>query len=163
MPTKKTESPFVVADALIGAYATNNRINVYLVRNLPDEAWRAKPAGAKGRDIALMVAHMHNVRLMWLKAVGATELPRKPDPHTVSRSQAVQALEESCKALEDTLRLSLNGAGRIKGFKPDAVGFFAYPMAHDAHHRGQITMLARQVGHPVSQSVMFGMWEWGTR
>jgi hypothetical protein len=24
-------------------------------------------------------------------------------------------------------------------------------------------MLARQTGHPVSQSVMFGMWEWGTR
>jgi len=28
--------------ALIDAYATNNRINVYLVENLPDEAWRAK-------------------------------------------------------------------------------------------------------------------------
>ena len=61
------------------------------------------------------------------------------------------------------MRPALNGDGRIKGFKPDAASFFAYLVAHDAHHRGQIAMLARQLGHPVSQSVMFGMWEWGTR
>jgi hypothetical protein len=24
-------------------------------------------------------------------------------------------------------------------------------------------MLARQVGHPLPQKAMFGMWEWGTR
>jgi hypothetical protein len=44
--------------------------------------------------------------------------------------------------------------GHLKGFKADA--------AHDAHHRGQITMLARQLGYPVPQSVMVGLWEWGT-
>src|SRR5579863_4789756 len=42
-------------------------------------------------------------------------------------------------------------------------GFLAYLVAHDAHHRGQITRPARQVAHPIPQSVMFGMWEWGTR
>jgi uncharacterized damage-inducible protein DinB len=163
MPTKKTEGPFLIADALIGAYAANNRINVYLVRNLPEPAWRAKPAWAKGRDIASMVAHIHNVRLMWLKAAGVTAIPKKLDPDAVSKPQAIQALEESWKAVEDTLRTSLNGDGRIKGFKPDVASFLAYLVAHDAHHRGQITMLARQVGHPISQSVMFGLWEWGTR
>jgi uncharacterized damage-inducible protein DinB len=163
MATKKTASPFVVEDALIGAYATNNRINVYLVQNLPDEAWRAEPPRAKGRDIASMVAHIHNVRLMWLKAAGVTELPQKLDSETVTKQQAVRALEASWRALEDTLGPALNGDGRIKGFKPDVASFFAYLVAHDAHHRGQITMLARQVGHPVSQSVMFGLWEWGTR
>jgi uncharacterized damage-inducible protein DinB len=110
-----------------------------------------------------MAAHMHNVRLMWLKATGVTELPPKLDPETVTRPQAVQALETSWKALEGTLAAALNGDGRVKGFKPDVVSFFAYLIAHDAHHRGQITMLARQAGHPVSQSVMFGLWEWGTR
>jgi hypothetical protein len=24
-------------------------------------------------------------------------------------------------------------------------------------------MLARQLGHPLSQSTMYGLWEWGTR
>ena len=163
MATKKAASPFVIADALLHAYGTNNRINLYLVQNLPDEAWRAKALGGKGRDIASIVVHIHNVRLMWLKAAGATEIPAKLDPDTTTKAQALEALDASWKALEEALRLAVNGDGRIKGFKPDVVSFFAYLVAHDAHHRGQITMLARQAGHPVSQSVMYGMWEWGTR
>jgi uncharacterized damage-inducible protein DinB len=163
VPVKKPATPFATTDALIGAYATNNRINLYLIQNVPEPAWRSKPAGGKGRDIASMVAHIHNVRLMWLKAAGATELPAKLDSGTVTKQQATKALEESWKALENTLRLSIGADGKIKGFKPDAVSFFGYLVAHDAHHRGQITMLARQLGHPVSQSAMFGMWEWGTR
>jgi uncharacterized damage-inducible protein DinB len=161
MATKKTTGPFVIADALIAAYSTNNSINLYLVRNLPDEAWRAKPPEGKGRDVASIVAHMHNVRLMWLKAIGATDLPSKLERTNVTREQAVRALESSSRAIEGTLRKSLNGDGRIKGFKPDVAGFFAYLVSHDAHHRGQIAMLARQVGHPLPQSAMFGMWEWG--
>ncbi len=163
MPAKKPPVPFVVADGLTGAYATNNRINIYLIQGVPDEAWRAKLPGGKGRDIASITAHMHNVRLMWLKSSGAKDLPEKLEPATVTKAEAILALEASCKALEATLRDSLSGGGNIKGFKPDVASFFGYLVAHDAHHRGQITMLARQLGHPVSQSVMFGMWEWGTR
>lgn len=137
MAAKKAGEPLVIADALIGAYATNNRINVYLVQNLPDEAWRAKLPGAKGRDVASMVAHIHNVRLMWLKAEGVTDLPQKLEPETVTRQQAVQALEASWNAIEEALQRALSGDGRIKGFKPDVVSFFAYLVAHDAHHRGQ--------------------------
>jgi uncharacterized damage-inducible protein DinB len=33
---------------------------------------------------------------------------------------------------------------------------------HDVHHRGQISMLARQVGHPIPPKLNFGLWEWGT-
>jgi uncharacterized damage-inducible protein DinB len=163
MAMKTAANPLLMVDALSGAYATNNRINVYLIENLPDEAWRAKPPGAKGRHIASMVAHIHNVRLMWLKAAGATQLPPKMEPETVTKQEAILALETSWQALDELMRQALNGDGRIKGFKPDAVSFFAYLVAHDAHHRGQIAMLARQIGHPVPQSTMFGMWEWGTR
>jgi uncharacterized damage-inducible protein DinB len=51
----------------------------------------------------------------------------------------------------------------VKGFKPDVGGVVGYLIAHDAHHRGQISMLARQLGRPLSKSAGFGMWEWGTR
>jgi uncharacterized damage-inducible protein DinB len=163
MATKKPAPPFLPAGALATAFATNNRINVYLIQNLPDAVWRAPTPGGKGRDIASIAAHIHNVRLMWLKAAGAAKLPAKLEPATVTNAQVIDALDQSWRALDDLLRHSLSGDGRIKGFKPDAASFFAYLVAHDAHHRGQITMLARQSGHPVSQSVMFGLWEWGTR
>lgn len=156
--------PFDLPASLWIAFATNNRINEYLIRNVPDEAWRAQPPNGKGRDIASIVAHMHNVRLMWLKAIDrGAEIQEKLEGEKVTKDAAIKALAASWKALDAVLRKALISDGRIKGFKPDAGSFLAYLLAHDAHHRGQILMLAGQSGHAVSQSVNFGMWEWGTR
>jgi uncharacterized damage-inducible protein DinB len=165
MPAKKAEpSPFNVNDSLIVAYATNDRINRYLIDSLPPAAWTATPPGGKGRTIAAMVAHINNVRLMWLKSAGwPLGSVRKLDGDTCSKKEASEALVLSSEAVRDLLKASLADGGRIKGFKPDVGSFLGYLLAHDAHHRGQITMLARQLGHPLSQSAMYGLWEWGTR
>jgi uncharacterized damage-inducible protein DinB len=149
--------------ALLNAFNTNNRINQYLIENLPPDAWKAKPADGKGRTIAAIVAHMHNVRVMWLKATKYEEIPPQLDRATVTLAQALRALEISRHALSVVLGRAMAGDGRIRSFRPDVAGFFGYLIAHDAHHRGQITMLARQVGHPLPQKAMFGMWEWGSR
>jgi uncharacterized damage-inducible protein DinB len=158
----KSAAPFVLADALIAAFDTNDRINDYLIENLPAEAWRAEPPQNKGREIAAIVAHMHNVRVMWLKVAGG-EVPEQLDRHRVTPAQARKALEASREALREVLQGALATDGRVKGFRPDVAGFFGYLISHDAHHRGQITMLARQMGHAISQKAMFGMWEWGVR
>jgi uncharacterized damage-inducible protein DinB len=36
-------------------------------------------------------------------------------------------------------------------------------MTHDAHHRGQICLMAKQVGHPLAAPIGYGMWEWSKR
>ena len=163
MPAKKTSEPFDVITSLLASYATNNRINEYMIRNLPPEAWNAKPPGGKGRNIASIAGHMHNVRLMWLKAIGSpADMPAKLEGEFTA-DEAIQALEASRLAITQVLESALRSDGRVKGFKPDVSSFLAYLLAHDAHHRGQISMLARQLGHPLPQSAMFGMWEWGTR
>jgi uncharacterized damage-inducible protein DinB len=148
---------------LLNAFDTNNRICQYLIENLPVEAWNAKPPENKGRTIAAIVAHMHNVRVMWLKAAKAEEIPGQLDRGTVTPKQASTALEQSRKALHALTARALETDGRIRNFRPDVAGFFGYLIAHDAHHRGQIAMLARQLGHPLPQKAMFGMWEWGSR
>jgi hypothetical protein len=104
---------------------------------------------------------LHNVRVMWLKATKAEEIPEQLDRATVTPAQARLALENSRLALSAVLNRALTSDGRIRGFRPDAAGFLGYLIAHDAHHRGQIAMLARQIGHPLPQKAMFGMWEWG--
>jgi uncharacterized damage-inducible protein DinB len=43
------------------------------------------------------------------------------------------------------------------------VTFFASVVTHEAHHRGQITMLARQLGHPIPVESALGMWETSKR
>jgi uncharacterized damage-inducible protein DinB len=161
---KTQNTPFVLPEALLNAYATNDKITRYLAENLSDEAWRAEPPGGKGRTAAAIFSHIHNVRVMWLKAAAkGSKIPDQLDRHTVTRQQALKALAQSHDAIAALLRQALATDGRIKGFKPDAAGFIGYLISHEAHHRGQATMLARQVGHPVSQKVMFGMWEWGSR
>jgi uncharacterized damage-inducible protein DinB len=155
---------FSLPQSLLHAFDTNDRINQYLLENLPGKAWRAEPPESKGRTIAAIMAHMHNVRVMWLKAAArGSKIPEQLDRSTVTPAQAAKGLEQSRAALSAVLKASLDGDGRVKGFRPDVAGFFGYLIAHDAHHRGQICMLARQVGHPLSQKAMFGMWEWGTR
>ena len=152
-----------IPQSLLNAFDTNNRINQYLIENLPSEAWNAKPPDGKGRTIAAIVAHMHNVRVMWLKATKAEEIPAQLNRATVTPPQAARALEASRAALRQVMSRALESNGRVKGFRPDVAGFLGYLIAHDAHHRGQITMLARQLGQPLPTKAMFGMWEWGSR
>jgi uncharacterized damage-inducible protein DinB len=159
------ETPYLrqIPVTLLNAFNTNNRINLYLIDNLPTAAWKTKPFDGKGRTIAAIVAHMHNVRVMWLKAAKAEEIPPQLDRATVTPGQAMRALESSRHALCIILNQALSTDGRVKGFRPDVAGFLGYLISHDAHHRGQITMLTRQIGHPLPQKAMFGMWEWNSR
>jgi len=152
-----------LSQALLNALDTNHRISLYLIGNLPAEAWNAKPPGGKGRTIAAIVAHIHNVRVMWLKAAKAEDIPEQLDRATVTPEQAARAFESSRAALRKLCARALETDGRIKSFRPDVAGFIGYLIAHDAHHRGQIAMLARQAGHPLPQKAMLGMWEWGLR
>jgi uncharacterized damage-inducible protein DinB len=149
--------------ALLNAFETNDRINAYLIEKLAAEAWSENPADGKGRTIAAIVAHMHNVRVMWLKTAKANDIPAQLDRRTLTPAQAVKGMRSSGEALEALIETSLNSDGRIRNFRPDVVGFIDYLIAHDAHHRGQVTLLARQLGHPLPQKAMFGMCEWGSR
>jgi len=161
----KPPAPFDLKRSLLEAYAANERINQYLLENLDEAAWNAEPPDGKGRTIAAIVAHMHNVRHMWLVAAAKGKpLPDKLDRATVTKPQAMEALARSAQCCAQLLAESLeHPEGKVKSFRPDAVGFFGYLVAHDAHHRGQICALARQTGHALPKQVTFGMWEWGTR
>jgi uncharacterized damage-inducible protein DinB len=101
---------------------------------------------------------------MWLKASAKeSKIPDQLERASVTPAQAAKGLQQSRTALSAVIKSALEGDGRVKGFRPDVAGFLGYLIAHDSHHRGQICMTARQVGHPLSQKAMFGMWEWGTR
>ena len=39
----------------------------------------------------------------------------------------------------------------------------AYFVAHEAHHRGQLVMIARTLGHRLPKAVVDGLWQWTTR
>jgi uncharacterized damage-inducible protein DinB len=164
MSPTKSQASLEPREALLSALATSERINQFLLERLPARAWRAEPPGGEGRTIAAIVAHLHNVRLMWLKAAGtARKLPAQLDKAKVTAAQARKGLAASHEAVAALVRDSLAGGGKVKNFPPDVTAFVAYLIAHDAHHRGQICMLSRQAGYRLPNEVTFGMWEWNAR
>ena len=36
-----------------------------------------------------------------------------------------------------------------------------YMLSHQAHHRGQVCLVARQLGFPLPHEVVYGIWNWG--
>ena len=163
MPASAAKAaPFDLTTALLHAFDTNEKVNQFMLDNMPAAAWRAEPPNGKGRTVAAIMAHVHNVRVMWLKAAAkGSKIPEQLDRDKVTIAGAKKGLTESHAALRELIEPSIKSDGRVKGFKPDVASFLGYLFAHDAHHRGQVMMLARQSGNPLPQSAQFAMWEWG--
>ena len=115
------QNPFApsLPRALLNAFHTNNRINHYLIDHLPAAAWKASPPEGKGRTIQAIVAHMHNVRVMWLtSAAKGSKIPNQLDRAKVTAPQALRAMEQSREALSVVLGRAITADGHVKGFRP---------------------------------------------
>ncbi len=148
---------------LIDTWQIHNRINNYLLAAITDEALLL--AMGRGRNAAEQFAHMHNVRLMWLKA-SAPELfatqTKIEKGESLSRELLTQRLKESGDAVAAMLEAAL-AAGKLKGFKPHPAAFLGYMISHESHHRGQITQSLKHAGYKIDTKVLYGLWEWGSR
>lgn len=153
--------------ALLETYAVNDRINQLILERLDPRAWRAKPPGRNARTIAAIFAHMHNIRRKWLRlSAPHLKLPAPLDRTRCTQRQARTALAESARRCSEMLVEALRPEGRIKEFRrdgwarpwPAGASMFAYMILHDAHHRGQICMLAHQFGFPIKAS--YELWTW---
>jgi uncharacterized damage-inducible protein DinB len=156
------------AASLLRAYSASARINQYLVERLHPAVWRAPaPAGpgrGRVRTIAALVAHLHNCGLRYLERTDpGARVPAELDRARVTPAQAARALGAKRTAVLDVVGAALADGRRIVGFSQDAASYLVYYLGHDHHHRGQIVMLARLLGHPVSRDTMAGMWQWAAR
>ena len=168
---KSVPKDFDEASALIDAWRTNHRVTVYLIENLPPELWSMTVPGTPRRTVRSIAAHLHNTRCMWIKMIGARHgvaVPRTVDARTVSASQLLRALERSSEGIIELIKLGVARGGTIpaaawQNFPTDLVHFLSYFISHEAHHRGQLCMLARQLGHRLPADVTAGLWQWKKR
>ncbi len=146
---------------MLEAFRHSGRVSEYLVSILPARLWQASPPGGRGRTIAAIVAHMQSVRRMFARSGGARPGPPPLERTTVTASRARKALRRSTEDLaalfEDAFRAR---RARVGGMPRRAVDMIAYLIQHDAHHRGQICTLARDLGHEFRLDEMRRVWGW---
>ena len=145
-------------------FSINHRINLYLLESIAEASLKDISA-SKGRNVGEQFAHIHNVRLMWLKAASPellTGIDKIEKEDALNKKKLIKGLEESAKAMNHLLDIS-ESTGKIKGFKPHATAFLGYILSHEAHHRGQIILSLKQNNHMVDKKTQFGIWEWGVR
>src|SRR5687767_4623341 len=157
-----------LGQVLVESYAVGERMNQIVLEQLDPGAWRAKWPGSKGRTIAAIFSHVHNVRRKWLRlSAPYLELPGPLDHAKCTQKQARAALSESAARCSEMLADALLRR-RLETFRrdgwakpwPAGAAMLAYMISHDAHHRGQVCMLARQLGFPLPAKAAYKIWTW---
>jgi uncharacterized damage-inducible protein DinB len=159
-----------IRESLLESYAVNDWMNQLILEHLDPRAWRAKPDGRNARTIAAIFSHMHNMRRKWLRlSAPHIKLPAQLDRARCTQRQVAAALAESALRCSEMLAEALSGPdSRVPQFLrdgwakpwPAGTAMFAYMITHDAHHRGQICMLAHQLGFPLPVKARAGIWWW---
>jgi uncharacterized damage-inducible protein DinB len=168
MTTRRPRSEIQLGRSAVHIFAVNERMNQALLEHLEAAAWTAKPPGGV-RTIAAIFTHMHNVRCKWVRLTAPhLKVPLQLNRARCTLPQACAGLAESADRCAEMLAEALGDGGRVEKFLrdgwaepwPAGVEMVCYMIAHEAHHRGQVCMLAHQLGFPLPTKVMSGIWNW---
>lgn len=95
-------------------------------------------------------------------------VPKTVNARTVKAPELLRGLARSSEGMIALIELGVARGGTVppaawQNFPTDPVHFLSYFVAHEAHHRGQLCLLARQLGHRLPAEITSGLWQWKKR
>ncbi len=168
---RSKDAPTAAGHAVLAAWRTSALATELLIRDLPASLLDERIPGAPTRTIRMIAAHLHNARARWIRTLGAEHglvAPALVNPRQVSQSALLIALQKSAAGIEALLDLGVRHGGELppsegyvwRNLPLDIGHVLAYFVAHDAHHRGQLVLIARQMEHRLDHSTTDGIWQW---
>jgi hypothetical protein len=111
---------------------------------------------------------------MWIKTLGkefGVAVPRAVNRQKVGSKELIPALGRSSRGIISLLTLGCDRGGTIptsssytwRNLPLDVGHVLTYFVAHEGHHRGQIVMLARQLGYRLPPEITGGLWQFAKR
>lgn len=138
---------------LMEAWRVNNQVNLDFLALCPDETLDFKPG--KGKTIRSNFVHIVQSRGARIEEKLKKKDVPKLDWQTATRQEITDALISTAEDMRGVFQKRFDKPDR---FKP--VTFFAYMIAHEAHHRSQVEIALRLNGAEPPIGPLYELWNW---
>jgi uncharacterized damage-inducible protein DinB len=148
---------------ILESWRAHNRIMMFVIEHIPDDAMKATLSTRGGRDIARQLAHLHMVRIWHLESTNrklSKGLKRFETEKSPDKKSLLAAFRDSGKAIEQHLESRIENNEAADNFKRMAIPTLVYFVAHEAHHRGNIVLTVKQSGFRLPDALKWGIWDW---
>lgn len=152
-----------LAEQILDTWRIHQRITLFLIEHLPDDALKATLSTRGGRDIARQLAHMHNVRAARLESFAKKQglpLVQFDKDESPDKERLLEAFFQSGAAMEKYIANALEQEGKVSNFQRGVAPMIGYYISHEAHHRGHLLLTMKQSGHKIPDELRWGIWEW---
>ncbi len=151
-----------MTEDVLEVWRIHDDINFTLLERIPEEGFAAltllkNGQPSKGRNVARVFAHMHEVRRAHLTREFAKNVPTFGIGATPSRDELLAGFRECSRGLESRIEKLVETRERLK--HRGGLALVGYLIAHDSHHRGQILLALKQSGVRMPEEAKFGIWQ----
>ena len=140
-------------DDLLEAWRVNNVVNLEMLDLCPDDSFDMKPG--KGKTIRSNFVHIIWSRGQRIKEKFSKAAVPELDWKTATREQIREALISTEAQMKDVFVKRNEKPDRFK-----LMTFFAYMVAHEAHHRSQIEISLRMSNWDPPEMTIYNLWDW---